>query len=211
MLNGPEREKEVILFLTEFNTKKESIKNGSSTPSNELSRISFFTQQFLAHSGYLKSSKFEIELEILNLSSTHQFVKNTINATASSSSSLSSSSTPTSHSILNFFSGRRESKKNQSEIEKKLEEQIDLTWVLQFDMNISNLDSKNWNWFEIIKLFAINACTMKRVRIKATLSDSRSQGVAFSPKAFAQIRHIIISINKAKRQTYCWLGKSTTP
>ena len=63
----------------------------------------------------------------------------------------------------------------------------------------------------IRKMFAMTACTIKRVRIKATLSDSRSQGVAFSPKAFAQIRHIIISMNKAKRQTYCWLGKSTTP
>ena len=42
------------------------------------------------------------------------------------------------------------------------------------------------------------ACTMKRVRIKATLSDSRSHELAFSPKAFAQIRHITNSMNKAK-------------
>lgn len=184
MLNGPEREKEVILFLTEFNTKKESIKNGSSTPSNELSRISFFTQQFLAHSGYLKSSKFEIELEILNLSSTHQFVKNTINATAASSSS----STPTSHSILDFsfFLDRRESKKSRSEIEKKLEEQIDLTWVLQFDMNISNLDSKNWNWFEIIKLFELYLLTSSSIMSRFSATQDA----------------LFLSTNKLRTQTF---------
>ena len=34
-------------------------------------------------------------------------------------------------------------------------------------------------------------CTTTTVRIKATLSDSRSHDVAFSPRALAHIRHII--------------------
>lgn len=44
-LNDPEREKEVIFYLTEFNTKQESIRTGSSPPSEELSKMSFFSQQ----------------------------------------------------------------------------------------------------------------------------------------------------------------------
>ena len=53
------------------------------------------------------------------------------------------------------------------EIEKKLDEQIDATQILQFDTNISSYDSKlvqqesvkHWNWFEIIKLFELYLLT----------------------------------------------------
>jgi hypothetical protein len=167
-LNDSEREKEVIFYLTEFNTKQESMRAGSSPPIEELSKMSFFTQQFLAHSGFLNSSKFEIELEILNLANTRQFIQNSISGRHPNSllddivASL----------VDEGRDGRRGAKKNLNEIEKKLENQIDLTLVLQFDSNISNYDlklsqqadgqAKHWNWFEVIKLFEIFLLTSSR-------------------------------------------------
>lgn len=104
----------------------------------------------------------------MNLANTRQFIQNSISG---HSSSLL-------HDIVSSLvdldnDSRREAKKSLTEIEKKLEEQIDLTLVLQFDTNISSYDAKlsqqadhviakHWNWFEIIKLFEIYLLTSSR-------------------------------------------------
>ena len=146
--------------MTEFNTKKESLKNGTSPPIEEISKLSFFSQQFLSNSGFLSSNKFEIELEILNLTNTHQFVQNLISGEPNSLLDIVTS-------LVDDSKERKEAKKMLLEIEKKLDEQIDATQILQFDTNISSYDSKlvqqesvkHWNWFEIIKLFELYLLT----------------------------------------------------
>lgn len=65
-LNYSEREKEVLIYVTDLNTKKESIRRGEMIQSDEISTLSFFGQQFLANSGHLSSKKYQMELEILN-------------------------------------------------------------------------------------------------------------------------------------------------
>ena len=54
-LNFVEREKEIILYMTEFISKKERFKSGKSIQIKEISRLSFLSQNFIANSGYLSS------------------------------------------------------------------------------------------------------------------------------------------------------------
>ena len=152
-LNDFEREKEVITYLTEYNTKKESIKNGVLLPSGLLSKISFYSHQFLANSYYLNSKKYQIELEILNSKTTPYSNQKSFNTTSSVFDlvSLFIDETATKE--------KRENKKQYLDIEKKFDETLDFTLVLQYDSNISFYESKQnqsyqfWNWYEILKVF----------------------------------------------------------
>ena len=135
-----EREKEVITYLTEFNTKKESIKNGIMLPTDLLSKLSFFSQQFLVNSYYLSSKKYEIELEIFNWNTMFDY--------------------------LSMETTKKELKKRITDTEKDLDEQLDLTLIMQFDANITSNECKYWNWFEVIRLFEVYLLTASSMHPK---------------------------------------------
>lgn len=65
-LDSEEREREIINYVTQFSSKKEMLKNGLHLQVEKLAKLGFYSQQFLANSGYLSSKKSQIELEILN-------------------------------------------------------------------------------------------------------------------------------------------------
>lgn len=52
-----EREKDMILYITEYYSRKEIIKSGMSIQTDEIARLSFFSQNFIANSGYLSSKE----------------------------------------------------------------------------------------------------------------------------------------------------------
>lgn len=66
LLDSEEREREIINYVTQFSSKKEMLKNGLHIETDKLSKLGFYSQQFLANSGFLSSKKSQIEIEILN-------------------------------------------------------------------------------------------------------------------------------------------------
>ncbi|RNA32225.1 target of rapamycin complex 2 subunit TSC11 [Brachionus plicatilis] len=66
LLDSEERERDVINYVTDFSSKKEMLKNGLQIPADKLAKLGFYSQQFLANSGFLSSKKSQVELEILN-------------------------------------------------------------------------------------------------------------------------------------------------
>jgi hypothetical protein len=143
-----EREKEVIIYLTEFSSKKESIKNGIMLPTDRLSKASFFTQQFLVNSYFLTSKKYEIELEIFN--SHKKQNKRLINEIYDNETSNNGGGAM--FDFL-FLDSRKELKKRLTDTEKNLDEQFDATLVLQVDSSLTYSNNNFWNWFEIVRLF----------------------------------------------------------
>jgi hypothetical protein len=55
--NCPEREKEVIMYMTELYSKKEMLKNGMNVSMADMAKLSFFSQNFISNSGYLSSKE----------------------------------------------------------------------------------------------------------------------------------------------------------
>lgn len=123
-------------------------------PTDAISKVSFFSQQFLVNSYYLSSKKFEIELEIFKSS------KNQIK------SSFSDNFDATQMFDFLFAETKKEHKRRTAETEKNLDEHLDSTLVLQLDANVSNHDSKNWNWFEIVRMFEIFLLTSSSMHPK---------------------------------------------
>jgi hypothetical protein len=56
-MSFPEREREIIVYMTDFYSKKEMLKNGANVPINEIAKLSFFSQNFIANSGYLTTKE----------------------------------------------------------------------------------------------------------------------------------------------------------
>lgn len=125
---------------------------GEMLPSDEITHMSFFAQQFLANSGHLSSKKYQQELDILN---------STLSVTSSPSGKKDRSSQddykPTifnmvSHLITNDESKeskeKKELKSRLADLERRLDEQLDATQVLQ-------ADASDWKWLEIIRLFEL--------------------------------------------------------
>jgi hypothetical protein len=54
-LNNLEREREVLTYLTEFNRKREAMKYGITLPTEQIAKLTFSSQQFLAHSYFFSN------------------------------------------------------------------------------------------------------------------------------------------------------------
>jgi hypothetical protein len=123
-------------------------------PTDSISKVSFFSQQFLVNSYYLSSKKFEIELEIFKSNKAH--IKSSFD------------DTDTTQQMFDFLFAetKKEHKRRLVETEKSLDEHFDLTLILQLDANVANQDSKNWNWFEIVRMFEIFLLTSSSMHPK---------------------------------------------
>lgn len=163
VLNDLEREKEVITYLNQFNSKKEMTKDGVMLPTDCLSRLSFFSQQFLANSGYLSSKKYQIELEILN-NSTIVKPRRANDEPANDEDYLTSIFSMVTNFLTDDSADSREKKEAKQrllDVEKSLDDQLESTLVLQFELNLTHLitasfqTSKQWNWLEIIRTFEL--------------------------------------------------------
>ncbi len=179
-LNDVEREKEVIIYLTEFNAKKESIKNGSMMPEHLLGRLSFFGQKFLSNSCFFNAKIYEIEQEILNTK------KARLQSERQASASGSSMDSGLIFDLVSFIMSDDTASRDRrlvQDVEKKLEEHLDLTLVLQVESNICLYDIRNvqhqqakreqeamfnfnWDWLEIINVFESYLLTSSSIHPK---------------------------------------------
>ena len=96
---------------------------------DSISKVSFFSQQFLVNSYYLSSKKFEIELVIFKSNKAH--IKSSFD------------DTDTTQQMFDFLFAetKKEHKRRLVETEKSLDEHFDLTLILQLDANVANQDS----------------------------------------------------------------------
>lgn len=127
-------------------------------PSDEIAHMSFYAQQFLANSGHLSSKKYQQELEILNstLSISSMSKRDDRRGSQDGAALFSYMSRMVTNLIVNEESPQTKEKKELkgrvADLEKRLEDQIDATQVLQTDAHTATI---NWKWLEIIRLFEL--------------------------------------------------------
>jgi hypothetical protein len=188
-LKYSEREKEVIVYLTEFYSKSEALKNGMSIRINEIARMSFISQNFISNSSYLmlRSEDF------LQFSNSWSLESTLFNGTAHNKSSSSSND------------------KNIENFKKSLENQIDQTFILKYHtslyqlLNSSQFQSfpqpnqptqQNWNWLEIIKLFEFYLLTDSSLLNPRFLPSYDSLVLNMNTKIFSENKLLYESMDK---------------
>lgn len=131
-------------------------------PIDEIANMSFFSQQFLANSGHLSSKKYQQELELLHstlsVSSSDRKSARQQQSTSDQSgaallsymSRMVSNLTPITDDPSSLPQLKKDLKTRIADLEKRLDEQLDSTQVLN-----SDLAASSWKWLEIIRLFEV--------------------------------------------------------
>ena len=242
-----ERAHEVSVYLSEMAKTRHEMQSGLTMHIDLLAKFDFFTHQFLANAGYfiakqqqqLNPSQQQHQQQSLT---TLSDVTDTLSSGESSSSSnvpqqQQQSSSSTSSSIFGFVSQflsdeasmRRSAKRRYAELEKRLEDQIDATLVLNFDSHITNVatvgnDSapqRNWHWLEIVRLFETflmttssmspkfeptgDAVLLMEANMAATSGNSSSSSSQTSKRA-QKFNSVILYKKEKKKHFLCYVA-----